>query len=109
VLVVALPWIFAAALDRSLGVRIVVSVAVLFPLGILLGMFFPLGIRVVEGIDRRLVPWAWAVNGCTTVIGTVVAAMLGMTVGFTVVMLLAAGLYVAGSLALLRVGRSVRA
>jgi hypothetical protein len=72
-------------------------------------MFFPLGIRLVERIDRRLVPWAWAVNGCTSVVGTVLAAMLGMTVGFTVVMLSAIGLYLAGALALATTSAAVEA
>lgn len=101
-LIVALPPLFTTLLDRSLAVRIVTSVVVLTPLGILLGMFFPLGIRALETVDRRLVPWAWAVNGCTTVVGTIVAAILGMTVGFTVVMVTAAVLYLGGALALAR-------
>ena len=106
--ILVLPGLLEALLDRSLALRIAISFVALFPLGLVLGMFFPLGIRVVEEVDRRLVPWAWAVNGCATVIGTVLAAMLGMTVGFTIVTIAAAGLYVAGALALTTVAAPSR-
>ncbi len=106
--VFALPPLFAVVLDRPLAFRIAISVAALFPVGMLLGMFFPLGIRVVDRLDHRLVPWAWAVNGCTTVVGTVLAAMLGMSIGFTAVMIAAAALYLGGALALRTVATASR-
>ena len=62
--------------------------------------FFPLGIRLAERVDTRLVPWAWAVNGCATVIGTLVAVIAGMTWSFTVVVLAAVTIYVVGVLGL---------
>jgi len=46
------------------------------------------------------VPWAWAVNGCATVIGTLVAVMAGMTWSFTAVALGALAIYAGGVLAL---------
>jgi hypothetical protein len=99
-LVYGLPPVLTGLLDQSLPIRVAVTTVALFPLGLLLGMFFPLGIRLVEAFDGRLVPWAWAVNGCTTVVGTIVAAMLGMSIGFSAVMLTAAALYVGSACAL---------
>ncbi|RMF19192.1 MAG: hypothetical protein D6760_13295, partial [Deltaproteobacteria bacterium] len=90
------PGLFRANLAASLPVRILISVALIAPLGVVLGMFFPVGIRLIEAADRRLVPWAWAVNGCTTVVGTIAATMIAMAYGFDVVMVLALLVYGAG-------------
>ncbi len=102
VFIVASPSLFAVLLVQPLWVRVAVTVAVLAPLGLILGMFFPIGIRTVEAIDPRLVPWAWAINGCTTVVGTIAAVMLAMALGFDTVMLIAVAIYITGALALRR-------
>jgi hypothetical protein len=74
----------------------------LAPIGLVLGVFFPTGIRMTEALDARLVPWAWAVNGCTTVIGTILAVVLAMTFDFTFVAACAIGIYVLGTVAFVR-------
>ena len=81
------PLVFAQLLGAPLALRIAVSIALLVPLGLVLGGFFPLGIRIAERANPRLVPWAWAVNGCATVIGTLVAVIAGMSSSFTTVTL----------------------
>jgi len=43
---------------------------------------------------------AWGVNGFFTVIGTVLALMLGMMIGFRMVLLLACACYLAGFMAI---------
>ena len=100
----------AAGLRRAAGqrrspLRVAVSIALLVPLGLVLGSFFPLGIRLAERVNPRLVPWAWAVNGCATVIGTLLAVMAGMTWSFTAVALAAMGIYALGVLGLYRTER----
>jgi hypothetical protein len=69
--------LFAAALALSLVWRILLALLLLAPLGVLLGLPFPTGLRVVANEAAALVPWAWGVNGFFTVIGTAVALMLG--------------------------------
>jgi hypothetical protein len=90
------PRAFEALLGAPFALRVAVSVALLAPLGLVLGSFFPLGIRLAERTNAKLVPWAWAVNGCATVIGTLLAVMAGMTWSFTAVTLAALGVYTAG-------------
>jgi hypothetical protein len=58
----------------------------LFPLGILLGIPFPHGLRWVNQNSPTLVPWVWAVNGCASVVGAVLAAMVALTWGFSTVL-----------------------
>jgi len=87
------PFIFNAALGWSLLARVLVSVLILCPLGILLGMPFPSGLRIIGEEAHALVPWAWGVNGFFTVIGTVGALILGMAFGFNAVLVVAAICY----------------
>lgn len=72
-----------------ISARIAVAVAILAPLGLCLGIFLPLGLRAVarDGADRApLVAWSWAVNGFSSVVSSVLATMLSMSLGFDVVM-----------------------
>src|SRR2546430_16887242 len=70
------------------------------PLGFVLGMPFPLGLRLAMRRSSAFGSWAWGVNGFFTVIGTVLALMLGMMIGFRMVLLLAWACYVGAPLAL---------
>ena len=74
--------------------RVTLALIILAPLGILLGMPFPTGLRLVSEEAPALVPWCWGVNGFFTVIGTVSALMLGMSLGFKMVLVIAAICYV---------------
>jgi len=100
-----IPSIFFLALGLPLAVRVVLSVAVLAPLGILLGMPFPTGLRIVSDEASILVPWAWGVNGFFTVIGTVLALILGMSLGFRFVLLVGGCSYLAALVAITKRSR----
>jgi hypothetical protein len=97
-------------LDQSLALRVVVALVVLFPLGLLLGMFMPLGLGQVSrlsgrGEDEEHVAWAWAVNGFFSVIGSVLTTILSMTYGFRSVQVGAFAVYVVAALAFSRLRR----
>jgi hypothetical protein len=66
-------------------------------------MPFPLGLQAAMQRSSALGAWAWGVNGFFTVIGTVLALMLGMMVGFRMVLLLACGCYLIGLLVIRRI------
>jgi len=90
----AMGWMFHAALGFPFWSRLAIAVVLLAPLGLMLGMPFPAGLRVVGIHAPSLVPWAWGINGFFTVIGSVLAMMGGMILGFSFVLLAAAGCYV---------------
>jgi hypothetical protein len=90
---VLLPVLFQAFLGSSLAVRIAIAATALVPLGLLMGMFFPTGIQIVRNINESFVPWAWGINGCASVVGTVLAVVLAMAFGFRAVTLIAVGIY----------------
>ncbi len=92
----ALPSIQAATLGAALSARVAITVAALAPLGVTLGLFFPLGVRRAESIHRDLVPWAWAINGCASVTATVLAVVLAMSFGFEWVWLVSLAIYAFG-------------
>jgi len=77
-----------------LPVRIAITVLVLAPISMMLGVPFPYGIRLLNVQNPSIIPWAWAVNGCCTVIGAIVAVILSMQFGFTIVLIAAGLIYV---------------
>ena len=95
------PVIFSAALGWPLFWRVLLSIITLAPLGVLLGMPFPTGLRLASQEAQSLVPWAWGVNAFFTVIGTVGALMLGMAFGFRIVLTCAALCYLTSLAAML--------
>lgn len=97
VMAVITPIVFSAALGLGIVWRIAIALLLVAPLGFVLGMPFPLGLRLAMQRSSALGSWAWGVNGFFTVIGTILALMLGMMIGFRMVLLLACGCY-AGSL-----------
>jgi hypothetical protein len=81
-----LPVVFDATLGYGLWVRIAVTTGLLAPFGVLLGVPFPIAIRHLAAHgDTPLVPWAWAANGCASVLGPVLAVMIAMDFGFRAV------------------------
>ncbi|HXJ91438.1 MAG TPA: hypothetical protein VMT20_00980 [Terriglobia bacterium] len=96
------PPVFHLFLGSSLAARIAIAVLLIAPLGFVLGMPFPLGLRIAMQQSSALGSWAWGVNGFFTVIGTVLALMLGMMIGFRLVLFLACGSYLAAWAAIAR-------
>jgi hypothetical protein len=80
----------------ALPLRIAASVALLAPLGLLLGIPFAYGLRVAHAHDPRLTPWAWAVNGCLSVVGSILTVVVSMNFGFSAVLWFAAVIYLLG-------------
>lgn len=60
-------------------VRILIAVAILFPLGVFMGMAFPLGMKVAARTSPDLAPWLWGVNGATSVCASVFAVAIALS------------------------------
>jgi spermidine synthase len=107
VLVPLYGWLVPGWLGRWLGtpawIRYAVTIVVLLPLGLTLGVFFPSGLREVRRHHESLVPWAWGGNGAASVVGSILAIVLAISFGFRVVLLTAVAIYVVGVWALLSV------
>jgi hypothetical protein len=75
----------SAILLAPIEVRVVAGTLALFPLGFLLGTMFPKGIVHLEDRAPALIPWAWGINGATSVISAIGSALLALTFGFAFV------------------------
>ena len=91
----ALPDLFDVALSVPLWARLVVTVLVLAPLGIIMGIPFPSAVRWLEQRAPGLIPWAWAVNGGASVIASILAALVALSAGFSAVLALGTACYLA--------------
>jgi len=89
-----LPGVFAATLAYPHPARIIISVLVIAPAALLMGMPFPLGITIVNRMASGFVPWAWGINGCASVVASILAIIIAMLAGFHVVLLMATAIYI---------------
>jgi hypothetical protein len=98
-------------MGMPLVARLGVTTLVLAPVGFLMGIPFPAGIRLLtrgqtqspdiespkEIAPRTDIPWIWAVNGAASVVSPILAALLALTFGFSDVLRIGAFCY-AGAL-----------
>lgn len=87
------PFLVSRFIVWPLSARIALTLLLLAPIGLLLGMPFAYGIRLLNRFNPTIVPWAWAVNACCTVIGSVLSVVLSMNLGFRFVMITALAVY----------------
>ena len=74
--------LFAAAMIWPFWARVVVAIGLSGFLAFFLGWPFPAGLRVTAKHSPTLVPWAWGVNGCASVVGAVMGKLLSIGIGF---------------------------
>lgn len=89
-----LPALLDWLLPLSLTSRVLCALLLLAPLAALLGLPFPLGLRLLAGAgNAQAIPWMWAINGVLAVLGAVAAVALAMWAGLNHVLLAAAFCY----------------
>jgi hypothetical protein len=59
----------------------------LLPAGFLLGQPFPLGIKRVRIRAAGTITWLWAVNGAASIVGSALATIIALRMGFRLVSL----------------------
>lgn len=85
--------IFNMLIGSDIIIRLLISVLLLSVLGVFAGMPFPIGIKVIGLKDEELIPLCWSINGAFSVLGSIIAVILSMNIGFTKTLFIAAGLY----------------
>lgn len=101
--------VVAACIGWPLFARAAMVVLLVAPAAMALGMPFAYGIGIVQRASPAFVPWAWAVNGTTTVIGSILCVIVSMQVGFAAVLVGSASLYLLAFAAMARAGQRVAA
>ena len=96
------PYLTSALVGAPSMVKIGAAFVLIAPLATLMGMPFPCALARLNAVDPSLLPWAWGINGCASVVGAVLATVIAIHLGHTVVMLAGVVLY---ALAAASVGR----
>lgn len=90
---------------EALGPRILITICLLAPGSFFMGMPFPTMIRFLGRENGLLVPWAWAINAFTSVVGSVLATLLAMKFGFSAVIVVGGGFYLVAGVIFITVHR----
>ncbi len=99
-----LPNRLAALVGMSFDYRLLVSGVLLIPLGFVMGMPFPTGLRALaaspapefpsgQGASDNAVEWAWAMNAAASVLGSVLAMVIAIQFGLTITLACGAAAY----------------
>lgn len=91
--VFSLPSIIYSALAEPIEIKAAISIGVLAPIGFLMGMPLPTGMRLLKVHRPDFIPWMWAINGAFSVLGAVLAIALGIMYGSSFAMILGVLVY----------------
>ena len=83
VYVVGLSPLIYYLMPNPIPTKVVYSVLLLSPLYLLMGMPFPLGLRIVSKEVEKDVIWMYAVNGGGSVMGSIIGMILAFSFGFS--------------------------
>src|SRR5436190_4092885 len=89
---IGIPW--------PLAVRVGFAISLIAPVGILLGMPLPGGMRLIAADRAEIIPWGWGINGAFSVVGATLAVFIAMNWGFSVTLLSASVVYALAALTL---------
>lgn len=76
-----LPRMLTALVGLPFAVKLLLSAAVLLPLGFVMGMPFPTGLRALASGGERTIEWAFAMNAAASVLGSVLAVTIAIHYG----------------------------
>ncbi len=93
-----LPRVVPSLLPLSLSARVLVAMAFIAPLGVLMGVPFPSGLRKTGQGSLPAPPFYWGLNGILSVIGSVTTVFVALLYGFQAAMLVGCGCYVIAAL-----------
>ncbi len=88
------PRLFGALFNAPQALQYSAAGLLLLILGIPMGMMFPIGLRLIRKmLGPSAVPWAWAINGSASVLGSAAAILTAMASGYTDSLIFAAASY----------------
>jgi hypothetical protein len=85
-----LPWILNRLVGSPFPLKLLISAFILIPLGFLMGMPFPAGLRALAanpGRNGASIEWAWAMNAASSVLGSVLAIVIAISYGLSVTLI----------------------
>ena len=97
-----------AAVGLPLPVKIAISIALIAPLGFVMGMPFPTGLQRLEAWHPPSVRWAWSLNAASSVLGSVGALVCSIYLGMVQTLMVGGLFYLAALAVVARVEISPR-
>jgi predicted membrane-bound spermidine synthase len=95
----ALPRLVPMLLWLPLWGRILVAIVMIAPLGLVMGMPFPSGLRRTGSKSLPAPPFYWGLNGVMSVIGSIATVFVALMAGFEAAMLMGSVCYLMAALA----------
>jgi hypothetical protein len=80
--------------------RGIIVMALVMPIGICLGMFFPVGLERLKREHPTFVPWAWGINGIFSVLAPILAVALSITWGISALLITVIPVYLVAAFVL---------
>jgi hypothetical protein len=77
------PTIISAFDGAITPVRILTAVLILFPMGLFMGMAFPMGMNIASVYAESLTPWFWGTNGSMSVFASVLTVVISINSGIS--------------------------
>jgi spermidine synthase len=78
-----IPIITSSLITSIMFYKIIVSILMIFPLGILMGFFFPVGMRLVKSVGDSNTAWYWGLNGIFGVLSSALAVFFAIYFGIS--------------------------
>ncbi len=91
--VAVVPGIIYSVMAGEFALKAAVSIALLFPIGLLMGMPLPTVMRLLKYHKPAHIPWMWAINGSFSVLGAVLSVAIGILYGASHAMILGVLVY----------------
>tara|TARA_R110001592_G_scaffold3525_34_gene20279 strand:- start:50584 stop:53028 length:2445 start_codon:yes stop_codon:yes gene_type:complete len=85
--------IFHTYAEVDIVTRVLVSIAIISPAGLLMGFGFPTGLRLTEAFDSRATAWFWGINGAAGVLGSSLAIAFNIALGIDKTLIIAGVCY----------------
>lgn len=95
------PFIIKNFREAETWLRVLIACLILFPIGLVMGSAFPLGMKCASKFNEAITPWLWGVNGVTSVFASVLAIIIAMTYGITASFWTGLGFYAVASVCLI--------
>jgi hypothetical protein len=87
--------VLGALVWLPLPLKVVLTAAMIFPVGFLMGMPFPCGLKRLESWHKPSLRWAWSLNAASSVLGSVGALVCSIYLGLVQTLLIGGVLYIA--------------
>jgi len=91
--VVLLPEVIYSLMAEEFEIKVIMTVGILFPIGLLMGMPLPTVMRLLKSHKPTHVPWMWAINGSFSVLGAVLSVAISILHGTSYAMILGTSIY----------------